>query len=82
MIVQYPAQKVLAGSASAINRGVVHVMNVTDCTLADAIQMASSNPAILYGLTDRGIMAPGKRADLILITIGEKEINIQINYEN
>jgi N-acetylglucosamine-6-phosphate deacetylase len=79
-IVQYPAQKVLAGSASAINRGVAHVMNVTDCTLADAIQMASSNPAKLYGLTDRGIMAPGKRADLILFTIGEKEINIQKTY--
>lgn len=79
-IVQYPAQKVLAGSASAINRGVVHVMNVTDCTLQDAIQMASSNPAELYGLTDRGEIKEGKRADLILFTLGTNEIEIQKTY--
>lgn len=79
-IVQYPAQKVLAGSASAINRGVVHVMNVTSCSLEDAIQMASSNPAKLYGLTDRGKITPGMRADLILFKIGPNEIEIQKTY--
>ncbi len=78
--VQYPAQKVLAGSASAINKGVAHIMEVTGCSLADAIQMASTNPAKLYGLTDRGTLEKGKRADLILFTIGDTELKIFKTY--
>jgi N-acetylglucosamine-6-phosphate deacetylase len=34
----------------------------------------------LYGLTDRGEIAPGKRADLILFTIGERELEIKKTY--
>jgi N-acetylglucosamine-6-phosphate deacetylase len=41
----YPAQQVLYGSASPITKGVGYVMKVTGCSLADAIQMASTNPA-------------------------------------
>lgn len=78
--VQFPAQKVLAGAALAINRGVVHIMNVTGCSLADAIRMASTNPARLYGLNDRGALEKGKRADLILFTIGDKELEIRKTY--
>jgi N-acetylglucosamine-6-phosphate deacetylase len=75
-MLRYPAQNVLYGSATPISRGVVHIMKVTGCTLADAIRMASTNPALLYGLDDRGSIEPGKRADLILFTIGEHDMNI------
>lgn len=78
--VQFPAQKVLAGAALTINRGVVHIMNVTGCSLADAIQMASSNPARLYGLKERGTLEKGKRADLILFTINDTELVIKKTY--
>ncbi|MGV8095418.1 MAG: N-acetylglucosamine-6-phosphate deacetylase [Mangrovibacterium sp.] len=74
------AQNGLYGSASSLARGVVHVMQVTGCALGDAIQMASTNPAKLYGLKDRGTIEPGKRADLILFTIGERELNIRKTY--
>jgi N-acetylglucosamine-6-phosphate deacetylase len=47
-------QNVLYGSASSINKGVGHTIEVTGCSLGDAIRMASTNPAKLYGLKDRG----------------------------
>jgi len=39
--------------------------------------MASTNPAKLYGLTDRGSIEPGKRADLILFELGDSELTIR-----
>lgn len=76
-MLRYPARNVLYGSALTISRGVVHIMHVTGCSLADAIRMASENPARLYGWNDRGTLSPGKRADLILFNIGERELNIR-----
>ena len=75
--IQYPAQQVLAGSASSIEKGISHAMKVTGCSLADAIGMASTNPAKLYGLNDRGTLESGKRADLILFTLDDFEIQIE-----
>ncbi len=76
-LLHYPAQNVLYGSASPITKGVGHIMEVTGCPLADAVKMASANPAKLYGLTDRGVLEPGKRADLILFTMEEGNMVIQ-----
>jgi N-acetylglucosamine-6-phosphate deacetylase len=75
--IQYPAQQVLAGSASSIEKGIGHAMEVTGCSLADAIGMASANPAKLYGLTDRGTLEVGKRADLVLFTMEDYVVNVQ-----
>lgn len=75
-MIRYPAQDVLYGSAAPITKGVGNVMKVTGCTLEQAIQMASTNPARLYGLLDRGEIKPGMRADLILFTIDDFEIKI------
>jgi N-acetylglucosamine-6-phosphate deacetylase len=68
---------VLYGSASPITKGVGHMMEVTNCTLAEAIQMASTNQAKLYGLIDRGTLEIGKRADIILFTLDDFKVNIQ-----
>ena len=75
--VMYPAQNVLSGSGSALPKGVGNVMKVTGCTLGDAIQMASTNPARLYGLTDRGEIKPGLRADLVLFTLEDFKMDIK-----
>lgn len=72
----YPAQNNLAGSASTIDKGVGHIMKVTGCSLSDAIKMASTNPAQLYGLNDRGKIETGKRADIILFTIEDYRMKI------
>ncbi len=76
-MLRYPAQNVLYGSASPITKGVGHLMKVTGFSLAEAIQMASTNPARLYGLSDRGEIQPGKRADLILFTIDDFQVKIK-----
>lgn len=70
------AQNGLYGSASSIINGVGNVMKVTGCGMAEAIQMASTNPARLYDLTDRGEIKPGMRADLILFTLDDFKIKI------
>jgi N-acetylglucosamine-6-phosphate deacetylase len=76
-MLRYPAQNVLYGSASPITKGVGYVMQVTGCTLADAVQMASINPARLYNLNDRGTLEPGKRADIVLFTLEDFQVDIK-----
>ncbi|HWS01606.1 MAG TPA: amidohydrolase family protein, partial [Prolixibacteraceae bacterium] len=67
----------LYGSASPLNKGAGHIMKVTGCSLGDAILMASSNPARLLHLHDRGTLEPGKRADIILFTMDEFTMKIK-----
>ncbi len=38
--------------------------------LADAVTAASTTPAALLGLDDRGAIAPGRRADLVALGAG------------
>ena len=76
-VVKFPAENVLAGAASPISKCVVHMMQITQCSLKDAIQMASTNPAKFLGLDELGEISQGKRADLILFTIEQEEIVIQ-----
>jgi N-acetylglucosamine-6-phosphate deacetylase len=70
----------LYGSASPITKGVGHIMEVTGCSLADAIQMSSTNQAKLFGLDDRGTLDPGKRADIILFHLDNFKVNIEKTY--
>lgn len=81
-MLRLPAQNVLYGSASPITKGVGHIMEVTGCSLADAVQMASTNQSKLFGLTDRGILETGKRADIILFSLDNYKVNIQKTYVN
>lgn len=76
-VVKYPAENVLAGAASPLRTGVYNMMKFTHCSLGDAIQMASKNPARSLGLNDIGEINPGKRADLILFTIEDNKLIIQ-----
>ena len=75
--IKFPAQNVLAGAASPISKGVGNIIKFTNCSLADAIHMATRNPARLYGFKDRGEIKPGKRADLILFTMDKGVMSIK-----
>lgn len=79
-LLHYPAQGVLYGSACPLNTGLGHIMKVTGCPLSEAIQMASTNPARLYGLNDRGTIELGKRADLIVFTMENTVMKICKTY--
>ena len=79
-MLRLPAQNVLYGSASPISRGVARILKITGCSLGEAIRMSSTNPSKLYGLSDRGVIEAGKRADLILFEIGDSELVIKKTY--
>jgi N-acetylglucosamine-6-phosphate deacetylase len=67
----------LYGSATPLYKGVGHIMKVTGCSLAQAIQMVTANPARLHNLNDRGVLEPGKRADMILFTFEDFDMEIK-----
>jgi N-acetylglucosamine-6-phosphate deacetylase len=79
-MVRYPKEKVLAGAGLPITKGIGHIMKVTGCSLEHAIQMSSANQARIYGLSDRGQLKVGKRADLILFTINNFALQIKRTY--
>jgi len=75
-VVKFPAENVLAGAASPLSKCVGNMMRFTGCSLKSAISMASRNPARLMGLDDIGEIQVGKRADLILFTMEDNNMDI------
>jgi N-acetylglucosamine-6-phosphate deacetylase len=62
------ANGTLAGSIISMLDGVRMIVENTDASIADAAMMASTNPAILLGATDRGRLQPKARADLVVLS--------------
>ncbi|HEY6272946.1 MAG TPA: N-acetylglucosamine-6-phosphate deacetylase [Terriglobales bacterium] len=59
----------LAGSVLTLDRAVRNVMSFAGWNLQQAIGLATLNPARLLGLSqERGILAPGRIADLVAVT--------------
>jgi N-acetylglucosamine-6-phosphate deacetylase len=58
----------LAGSLLSMDQAIRNFIAYTGCDLADAIQMASLNPARFLGMDDRlGQIAEGYQADLVIL---------------
>ena len=57
----------LAGSAVTMVDAVRRSVAECGATLEQAVAAASSRPAHLLGLHDRGVIAPGRRADLVAL---------------
>ena len=63
----------MAGSEWPINHGVFNLVKKVGVSLADAIKMASLNPARVIGMDKtKGSLEPGKDADIIVIDEGIK----------
>jgi len=60
----------LAGSALTMDQAVRNVVEQCGVDLADAVAAASSTPAELLGLPDRGRLEPGARADVVALGPG------------
>ncbi len=59
---------VLAGSVLTMNQALIHIINATDCSLVDAVKMASTTPAKELGLSHQiGSITVGKKADLVVL---------------
>jgi N-acetylglucosamine-6-phosphate deacetylase len=61
------ADGTLAGSALTMDTAVRNVIEHCGVSLLDAIHAATTTPARLLGLDDRGEIVPGRRADLVAI---------------
>jgi len=57
------ADGTLAGSALALDQAVRNLIEFTGCSLVDAVATVTTTPADLLGLTDRGRIQVGARAD-------------------
>ena len=58
----------LAGSTLTQDVALRHLVEVVGVDLSAASTMLSATPAHALGLTDRGQIAPGLRADLVVLT--------------
>lgn len=76
-VVKLPKENVLAGAASPISKCVGVIMDYTQCGLGNAVRMASTNPAKMFSLDDRGEIAQDKRADLILFIMEDDQMVIK-----
>jgi N-acetylglucosamine-6-phosphate deacetylase len=76
-VVKFPAENVLAGAAIPLSTCVTKMMQFTNCSLCDAFQMASTNPAETLGLNTIGEIKIGKRADLIFFEIENNKLLIK-----
>jgi N-acetylglucosamine-6-phosphate deacetylase len=57
----------LMGSTLTADAAVRHAIQQCNTSLADAVRAAATTPADLLGLTDRGRIEPGARADLVAL---------------
>ncbi|MBR2930576.1 MAG: N-acetylglucosamine-6-phosphate deacetylase [Clostridia bacterium] len=66
-----------AGSTATMDRVYSVMLEATGCGIVMASRMASTNPARLLGFDDRGEIAKGRLADLLLVTLENNKINIE-----
>lgn len=66
-VAKMPDRKAFAGSVATMDRLVRNMVNLAHAPLTDAVMMASETPARIVGLSDRGSLDAGKRADLVLL---------------
>jgi N-acetylglucosamine-6-phosphate deacetylase len=81
-LIKNPELNCLAGASLPLRRGIETMLNHNICLLPEAVNMASGNVAGIYGLDNRGKLAPGMRADLILFEKRQNSIIIKETYIN
>ena len=69
----------LAGSALRMDRGIENLMNLAGLSLADAIRMATTNPAAAGKVPGRAAgLARGERADLVQFRFAQATRRIEV----
>lgn len=71
---RYKEGNILIGSAMLIHDTGRQLVEAGLLDVADFFRIASVNPARVLGLTDRGAVEVGHRADLVLL---DKELKVQ-----
>ncbi len=70
-------QECLAGASLPLLKGVENMMRFTNCSLGEAINLASKNVAAVYGWKDRGSILPGMRADLLILENNDGKLKVK-----
>ena len=71
----------LAGSALKMNDAVSNVMRMTGASLAEAVTMASTNPARVGRISNRQRgLRPGERADLVVFLVEDGRVHVLGTY--
>ena len=65
-VAKMPDRKAFAGSVATADRLLRTMVNVAEVSLCDAVKMMTETPAKVQGLSDRGTLDVGKRADIVL----------------
>jgi N-acetylglucosamine-6-phosphate deacetylase len=79
--VQLKGTPYLAGAALELARGVANAVRFAGVSLAEAVGMATLNPARLLGMDDRfGSVGPGREASLILFRWHEGATEMEISH--
>jgi N-acetylglucosamine-6-phosphate deacetylase len=75
--VQMKGTPYLAGSGLILSEGIGNTVRFAGVSLAEAVQMATRNPATLLGLGDTlGTVAPGREANLVLFRWNAQECSL------
>ncbi len=70
---------VLYGSQMTLSTGVRNMRQVTGASLVDCCLMASTTPAAAIGLTDRGAIRVGHKADLLVV---DDQLQVQAVFQD
>lgn len=73
-VAKLPDRSSFAGSVATANRLVRNMVKLADIPLTDAVRMATSTPARIMGLSNKGSLTKGKDADIIIF---DENIDIQ-----
>lgn len=65
-VAKLPDRTAFAGSVATMERLVKNMVRLANASLPDAVKMATETPARIVGLTDRGTLDIGKRADVVI----------------
>lgn len=76
-LIKNPVLDCLAGASLPLRTGIGNMIRFTGCSVEEAFNMATSNVAKALGISDRGSLEPGKRADLIVFKINGYEIIVK-----
>ena len=69
-VAKMPDRTAFAGSVATTDRLLRTMVNLAEVPLCDAVKMLTETPAKIQGLSDRGTLDAGKRADIVLFDDG------------
>ncbi len=65
-VAKVPDRSCFSGSCATTNRLVRNMIELADLTVADAVRLATANPARMANLRDRGTIREGAYADIVI----------------